>query len=56
MTVLQAHDVRRRDVGVLVRLVWVVSCNPSLGREGELCNYVADLVLSWSWSILRRCR
>ena len=45
MAVLQAHNVRRGDVGVLVGLVRVVSSDAALGRERELGYDVADLVL-----------
>ena len=45
VAVLQAHDVRRGDIGVLVRLVGVVGCNTSFGSKGEFGDYVADLVL-----------
>lgn len=45
MTVLQAHDVWRGDVGVLVCLVGVVGRDATLGRKRELGDNVADLVL-----------
>ena len=46
MAVLQAHNVWRRDVGILIRLIRVVCRNASLGRKRKLGNDVADLVLA----------
>ena len=45
MTVLQSHDVWRGYIGVLVRLIRIVSRNTSLGRKRKLGDNVADLVL-----------
>lgn len=45
VAVLEAHNVRRRDIGILISLVWVVCRNTALGSERELRHNVADLVL-----------
>jgi hypothetical protein len=44
VAVFQAHDVGRRDVGVLVCLVGVVCCYSAFGCKGELGHHVADLL------------
>ena len=46
VAMLQAHDVRRRDVGVLVRLVRIVRGNAAFCREREFSDDVTDLVLA----------
>jgi hypothetical protein len=53
MAVLQAHDVRRRDVSILVSLVGIVSSNSSFCSKGEFCHNVAYFCL-WLANILAR--
>lgn len=50
MAVLQAHDVRRRDVGILISLVGVVSSNSSFCSEREFCDNIANFL--WLTGIL----
>lgn len=45
MAVLQAHDVRRSNVSILICFVWVVRCYAAFRCEGELCHHVADFIL-----------
>ena len=45
VAMFQAHDVRGRDVRILIRLVRVVRRYTALGRERELRHHVAYLVL-----------
>jgi hypothetical protein len=49
--VLQAHDVRRRDVGILVSLVGIVSSDSSFCSEREFCNNITNFCL-WLVNIL----
>jgi hypothetical protein len=51
MAVLQAHDVRRCDVGILVSLVGIVSSNSSFCSEREFGHNIANFCL---WLILIR--
>lgn len=45
VAVLEAHDVRRRNIRILVSLVRVMRRDTALSSERELCHNVADLVL-----------
>ena len=46
MTVLEAHDVRVRDVSVLIDFVRIVGRDSALSRKRELCDDVDNLLLA----------
>ena len=47
MAVLQTHDMRIRNVRILVNFVRVVGRDTSFGGKRELRNYIYDLMLIW---------
>ena len=46
MAMLEAHDMWRGDVSVLIRFIRVVGGDSSLRRERKLCYYITYLLLS----------